>query len=202
MQVIREEIGFDNLIMTDDISMKALQGSLTDLSRAALEAGCDVILHCNGSLDARREVAEAAGPMSFAAQTRALRALNARIAPDELDIPAARAQLLTLVARGLKVETGRMADTPFEEDKVSVADRLAAEALIVDVDGFEGPLDLLADAEPHAEGRSAQDFRAGAGAAVSGLRRKRQDAAARTGGGLSRDGGLARLPEIAAAAAA
>ena len=97
MQVIREEIGFDNLIMTDDISMKALQGSLTDLSRAALEAGCDVILHCNGSLDARREVAEAAGPMSFAAQTRALRALNARIAPDELDIPAARAQLQTLL---------------------------------------------------------------------------------------------------------
>ncbi len=36
-----------------------------------------------------------------------------------------------------------MAETPFEEDKVSVADRLAAEALIIDVDGFEGPLDLL-----------------------------------------------------------
>jgi beta-N-acetylhexosaminidase len=97
MQVIREEIGFDNLIMTDDISMKALRGSLTDLSRAALEAGCDVILHCNGSLEARREVAEAAGQMSFAAQTRALRALNARTAPDELDIPAARAQLHTLL---------------------------------------------------------------------------------------------------------
>ena len=97
MTVIREEIGFDNLIMTDDIGMKALSGSLADISVAALDAGCDVILHCNGTLDERRDVAEAAGEMSFAAQTRALRALNARIAPDDIDIPAARAQLGTLL---------------------------------------------------------------------------------------------------------
>ena len=77
MQVIRDDIGFDNLIMTDDISMKALSGAaLTQIAQSALAAGCDVILHCNGSLDERREVAEAAGEMSFAAQTRALRALE------------------------------------------------------------------------------------------------------------------------------
>jgi beta-N-acetylhexosaminidase len=99
MNVIREDIGFENLIMTDDISMKALKGSLTDLSRGALEAGCDVILHCNGTLEERREVADAAGPMTFAAQTRALRALNARIAPDDIDIPAAHAQLETLLKK-------------------------------------------------------------------------------------------------------
>lgn len=97
MQVIREDIGFDNLIMTDDISMKALTGSLSAIARGALDAGCDVILHCNGTLDARREVAEAAGEMTFVAQTRALRALNARIPPDDIDIPAARAQLETLL---------------------------------------------------------------------------------------------------------
>ncbi|MFK7745657.1 MAG: beta-N-acetylhexosaminidase [Roseobacter sp.] len=97
MQVIREDIGFDNLIMTDDISMKALHGSLKEITTGALAAGCDVILHCNGTLDARRDVAEAAGEMTFGAQTRALRALNARIAPDDIDIQAARHQLETLL---------------------------------------------------------------------------------------------------------
>lgn len=95
--IIRDRIGFDNLLMTDDISMKALKGSPADIARAALDAGCDVVLHCNAPLDARRAVAEAAGEMSSAAQTRALRALEARRPPDDIDIPAARAQLETLL---------------------------------------------------------------------------------------------------------
>ena len=77
--------------------MKALSGSLTEITQGALDAGCDVVLHCNGTLDERREVAEAAGEMSFAAQTRALRALNARISPDDIDIPATLAQLEALL---------------------------------------------------------------------------------------------------------
>lgn len=97
MNIIRSEIGFDGLIMTDDISMKALQGPLGNTSRAALDAGCDVILHCNGSLDERREVAEAAGEMNDAAQERAERALAARKTPEDIDIPAAEAQLETLL---------------------------------------------------------------------------------------------------------
>ncbi|MGA9251913.1 MAG: glycoside hydrolase family 3 N-terminal domain-containing protein, partial [Roseobacter sp.] len=97
MSVIRNDIGFDNLIMTDDISMKALSGTLTQISQGALDAGCDVILHCNGTLDARREVAEAAGKMTFAAQTRAERALAARRPPDDIDIPAVQAQLGALL---------------------------------------------------------------------------------------------------------
>lgn len=94
---IRNDMGFDNLLMTDDISMKALSGSLTEISRAALAAGCDVILHCNGTLAARQEVASAAGVMSAAAQTRAERAINARRAPDDVDIPALHAQLEELL---------------------------------------------------------------------------------------------------------
>lgn len=101
MQVIREDIGFDNLIMTDDISMKALTGTLTDLSRGALDAGCDVILHCNGTLAERAEVAEAAGQMSEAAQRRALRALSYRQTPDDIDIPALDAQLNALMGEGV-----------------------------------------------------------------------------------------------------
>lgn len=98
MSVIREQIGFEGLIMTDDISMKALSGSLTDLSRAAIAAGCDVILHCNGTLAERAEVAEAAGQMTDAAQARATAALDARRDPAELDIPACEADLHRLMS--------------------------------------------------------------------------------------------------------
>lgn len=97
MAVIRDEIGFDNLIMTDDISMKALQGSLTEITHGALAAGCDVILYCNGALEDRRRVADAAGEMTNAAQVRAERALAMRKPPVDIDITAARAQLETLL---------------------------------------------------------------------------------------------------------
>jgi beta-N-acetylhexosaminidase len=101
MQVIREDIGFDNLIMTDDISMKALTGSLSDLSRDAIAAGCDVILHCNGTLAERAQVAQAAGEMTEAAQRRAMRALSYRQTPDDIDISALDAQLNALVGEGV-----------------------------------------------------------------------------------------------------
>ncbi len=97
MQLIRDEIGFDNLIMTDDISMKALEGSVDQISRDALAAGCDVILYCNASLEDRRLVADAAGEMTDAAQTRAERALAMRMTPDEIDISALTAKLDALL---------------------------------------------------------------------------------------------------------
>ncbi|MEQ8898891.1 MAG: beta-N-acetylhexosaminidase [Roseovarius sp.] len=97
MGCIRKEIGFGGLVMTDDISMKALDGSLADITRDALAAGCDVILHCNGTLDERRAVAEAAGPLSNKGQARAESALAARHEPDEVDIPAMEAKLEALM---------------------------------------------------------------------------------------------------------
>ena len=97
MRLIREEIGFDNLVMTDDISMKALQMTPAESTRAAIAAGCDVALFCNGPLEERRAVAEAAGEMTPAAQTRALRAMDARQTPDDVDIDALSAQLETLL---------------------------------------------------------------------------------------------------------
>ncbi|MDX2484253.1 MAG: glycoside hydrolase family 3 N-terminal domain-containing protein [Pseudodonghicola sp.] len=97
MTLIREQIGFDGLIMTDDISMKALQGDLSDLSRAALAAGCDVVLHCNGTLPERIAVAEASGEMGALAQARAEAALAARHAPGALDIRAAEEELSALM---------------------------------------------------------------------------------------------------------
>jgi beta-N-acetylhexosaminidase len=97
MNLIREDIGFDNLIMTDDISMKALAGEVDQIAADALSAGCDVVLYCNATLEDRARVAEAAGEMTDAAQTRAERALAMRREPDDVDIPALNAQLDTLL---------------------------------------------------------------------------------------------------------
>ena len=96
MRLIRDDIGFDGLIMTDDISMKALNGSLVDITRASLEAGCDVALLCNASLEARRAVADAAGRLSAAGQGRAEAALAARRAPTMVDISALEAKLYAM----------------------------------------------------------------------------------------------------------
>src|SRR5437763_1793098 len=62
-EVIRDFIGFDGLLMSDDLSMNALSGTLAERARATLAAGCDVVLHCNGSLDERREVANVCPPL-------------------------------------------------------------------------------------------------------------------------------------------
>jgi len=97
MGLIRDQIGFDGLVMTDDISMKALSGSLDSLTRAALDAGCDVVLHCNGTLQERSQVAAAAGEMNAPAQLRAETALAARRTPDALDISGAEAELRRLM---------------------------------------------------------------------------------------------------------
>ena len=100
IDLIRNDIGFDGLLMTDDISMKALSGSAGDITRAALDAGCDLVLHCNQPLAERVEVAEAAGPMSDDAFARAERALALRQTPKPLDIAELEAELDALMGRG------------------------------------------------------------------------------------------------------
>ncbi|MFW8636180.1 beta-N-acetylhexosaminidase [Cribrihabitans pelagius] len=97
MRLIREEIGFDGLIMTDDISMKALSGSPAENARASLDAGCDVVLLCNAPLAERAAVAEASGRMTAAAQTRAEAAQAMRKPPRDLDIQAAEDELAALM---------------------------------------------------------------------------------------------------------
>jgi beta-N-acetylhexosaminidase len=97
IDAIRTKIGFQGLLMTDDISMQALSGSLADRTRAALDAGCDLVLHCNDTFSERAEVAEAAGAMTATASARAKAALAARRSPDPIDIPAMEAELETLL---------------------------------------------------------------------------------------------------------
>lgn len=91
--LIREEIGFDGLLMTDDISMEALSGSLVSRTRASLAAGCDLVLHCNGELPEMEAIAAEAGQMGQAAQIRADRALALRQSPEPIDIAALEAEL-------------------------------------------------------------------------------------------------------------
>jgi beta-N-acetylhexosaminidase len=68
--VIRGHIGFDGLLLSDDLSMQALGGSLGDRAAKALAAGCDIALHCNGRMDEMVEVAGRTGPMTGAAEHR------------------------------------------------------------------------------------------------------------------------------------
>lgn len=97
-RVIREEIGFQGLLMSDDVSMNALSGSIAGRSRAAIAAGCDVVLHCNSALDEMRAVAEAVPELAGEARERAGRALAARRPPQPFDAAAARAELDDLIA--------------------------------------------------------------------------------------------------------
>jgi len=89
-EVIRGFIGFQGLLMSDDISMGALSGTLAARSQAALAAGCDVVLHCNGDLREMTQVASVVPELSGEALARADAALAARSAPEEFDAEAAR----------------------------------------------------------------------------------------------------------------
>ncbi len=81
-EVIRGQIGFDGLLVSDDLSMEALQGSLGERARAALAAGCDIALHCNGKPEEMAQVAEALGPLTPEAEGR-IAAARARLGPAE-----------------------------------------------------------------------------------------------------------------------
>ncbi|PUB19212.1 glycoside hydrolase family 3 N-terminal domain-containing protein [Yoonia sediminilitoris] len=97
MQVIRKDIGFDGLLMTDDLSMEALSGTVGTRATDAIKAGCDIILHCNGDAGEMEAVADAAGDLTDAAITRANRALAQRKTPEHIDIPALEAELEALL---------------------------------------------------------------------------------------------------------
>jgi beta-N-acetylhexosaminidase len=74
-QIIRQRLGFDGLLMSDDLSMKALKGSFEQKARRALAAGCDIVLHCNGIMDEMKAVAAAVRPLRGPAKNRADAAL-------------------------------------------------------------------------------------------------------------------------------
>lgn len=96
--VIRGMIGFEGLLMSDDVSMKALEGPIAARTRGAFAAGCDLALHCNGDLAEMRAVAAESPLLGGEAARRAAAALALRHAPKPLDIAAARAQFAAVMA--------------------------------------------------------------------------------------------------------
>ena len=95
--VIRGAIGFDGLLMTDDLSMKALGGEVGPRASACIAAGCDVVLHCNDPLAARIAVGRAVPELAGDALRRADAALAARREPRPLDVAAAEDELAELM---------------------------------------------------------------------------------------------------------
>ena len=103
VRLIREEIGFDGLLMTDDLSMKALSGDFGARAARSLAAGCDVVLHCNGDREEMAAVVAATPRLAGRSAERAEAALARRVDPGAWDVAAAEAEFaaLTTGARGV-----------------------------------------------------------------------------------------------------
>jgi beta-N-acetylhexosaminidase len=99
--LIRQNLKFDGLLMTDDLSMQALSGDLGQRAAAAVAAGCDIALHCNGKREEAGPVVAAAGRLTPAATARAIRALSMRRPAPEVDFAALEADLRGLEDGGL-----------------------------------------------------------------------------------------------------
>ena len=98
-EVIRRFIGFSGLLMGDDVSMGALSGILSERARASLQAGCDMVLHCNGNLSEMKDVAAAVPVLEGRSLERAQAALDRRTTPEPMDIAGMRKEFARLIGR-------------------------------------------------------------------------------------------------------
>ena len=98
--VIRGEIGFDGLLMSDDLSMKALDGPLSVRAKQAQFAGCDLVLHCNGDMNEMKEVASEVTELKGQALKRSEHALAHLSVPGGFDPAAGEARLAALLGAG------------------------------------------------------------------------------------------------------
>jgi beta-N-acetylhexosaminidase len=96
---IREVIGFDGLLMSDDLSMKALDGDFASRVVKSMQAGCDLVLHCNGDMNEMKAVASEVPVLSATAMVRHLRAMQLLKKPESLDCQMAQATVETLMQR-------------------------------------------------------------------------------------------------------
>ena len=107
VRLMREDLGFGGLILTDDLSMQALSGTLGQRAQAALKAGCDIALHCNGDLAEMKQIAGVVGALKGAAKRRADAALGRLVREVEpLDEAEARARFAALLAGKLDAKRG------------------------------------------------------------------------------------------------
>ncbi len=97
-EIIRGDIGFDGLLMSDDLTMKALSGPMRARAEAVIAAGSDLALHCSGDLPEMAQAAAGAGPLQGRAQQRFETAVNITKATQPFDSAAAEAQLAKVLA--------------------------------------------------------------------------------------------------------
>ncbi len=97
-EIIRDFIGFDGALMSDDLSMSALSGPLTSRTEAAFAAGCDLVLHCNGKMDEMRDVASRTPLLAGEAARRCAAALARIAAPTRIEQTQARARFSDMIA--------------------------------------------------------------------------------------------------------
>lgn len=90
--IIRGEIGFDGLLMSDDTSMKALSGDFDEKARAILAAGCDIVLHCNGVMEEMAGIAAGARALTGVSLSRAERAMATNTNRDDAIETVVRAE--------------------------------------------------------------------------------------------------------------
>jgi beta-N-acetylhexosaminidase len=98
VRLIREAIGFDGLLMTDDLSMRALSGGFAERARRAVAAGCDLVLHCNGNREEMAEVAEGVPSLGGRTLARSEVARALRSGPELDDSSSMAAEYATLRA--------------------------------------------------------------------------------------------------------
>ena len=96
--IIRGEIGFDGVLVSDDLSMEALKGSIGDRAARARAAGCDIALHCNGKIEEMHEVVAAAGPIAADTARRLARGSRHSPPPSTSDTAKLRSRLDALLA--------------------------------------------------------------------------------------------------------
>ncbi len=92
IKMIRDEIQFKNLLITDDISMRALAGSISERAELSLKAGCDIVLHCNGELNEMVQIAKVCGYLSGSSKRRSEIALNCRKPSNSINIAEVKSE--------------------------------------------------------------------------------------------------------------
>ena len=96
IKLIRDDIGFQGLLMTDDISMEALDGDVVTRAQASWAAGCDVVLHCNGKMGEMESLASASPEFTIPSQQRANAVLQNRPTAQNIDISALKSEFEAL----------------------------------------------------------------------------------------------------------
>ena len=96
-EIIRGKIGFDGCLLSDDISMEALSGNVGERARRIIQAGCDIVLHCNGKMHEMEQVADASPEISGLSEKRSSRGLKFVVETIDFDIEKDRREYQNLL---------------------------------------------------------------------------------------------------------